>query len=88
MDIVDTSDARPRGLWFSVRQISVTQMTLSWMVGVASSWPLLAWRIWWWEGSFISGDECVVDISLGLMVYLEIAGIVEIIDVNIINIVS
>ena len=53
VDIVDTSDARPRGLWSSVRQISnntngkteknnmITQNAYSWMFGVASSWPLL-----------------------------------------------
>ena len=39
-------------------------------------------------GSSSSGDECVADVSRELMVYLVRAGIVEIIDVKIINIVS
>jgi hypothetical protein len=44
------------------------------MFGVASSWPLLVWRIWW--GSSSSGYGCVADVSRRLMVYLVIEDIV------------
>ena len=47
------------------------------MLGMASSWPLLVWRIWW--GSSSHGYGVVADVSRGLMVYLVTEDIIEII---------
>jgi hypothetical protein len=90
---VDTSDARPRVLWSSVRQISITQMTkqenqydntndivLHVWRSVLLAAPGMAHLLV--VGSSSSGDGCMADVSRGLMVYLVIAGIDEIADVR------
>ena len=85
-DIVDTSDARPRGLWSSVRQISnntngITEkkqydnsndIVLDVWRGVLLAAPGVAHLV----GSSSSGYGCVADVSRGLMVYLVIEDIV------------
>ena len=87
MDIVDTSDARPRGLWSSVRQISsntngktekkqydnTSDIFLDVWRGVLLAAPGMAHLV---GGSSSSSYGCVADVSRGLLVYLVIEDIV------------
>jgi hypothetical protein len=88
VDIVDTSDACPRGLWSSVRQISnntngktenqqydnTNDIFLDIWRGVLLAAPGMAHLV----GSSSSGYGCVVDVSQLLIVYLVTEDIVEI----------